>query len=100
MWDAHEQLAYLLSQQFELQESLKSLESIQTLVEERKVLESGKSLTRLTDQKQRLDQLRDREEQLRAADQVRMGRVLALIDDWSQYVSDSRDTRAAEIVTC
>ncbi|KAJ9474327.1 hypothetical protein PHBOTO_004399 [Pseudozyma hubeiensis] len=87
VWDAHQQLVYLLSQQVELQESLKSLESMQTLVEERKVLESGRALTRLTDQKERLERLREREEQLRAADQVRMGRVLALVNDWSEYTS-------------
>lgn len=88
VWDAHQQSAFLLSQQAELHETCRALEAIHTLVSERKLLDGGKHLARALEVNQSsLTQLHQRAQQQAADEAERTQRLLTLVHDWSDYVS-------------
>lgn len=84
-WDAHQQAALVISQHTELQEALSALQSISLLVNERKLLDSAKSIASATHvsllQHLQLVQLNNKHNHDRTH-----SRLLALVSAWSHYV--------------
>lgn len=85
-WDAHQQAALVISQHTELQEALSALQSISLLVNERKLLDSAKSIASATHvsllQHLQLVQLNNKHNHDRTH-----SRLLALVSAWSHYTS-------------